>query len=129
MVERVLKIKETKEGTLLPVLVVPKGKEFAIIGFDEWNHSLKIRPQEKPEKGRTIPGNPDLCLASMGNYICKNFVFRNVEGILLSFTSSNIISRNTVFRNDIGIHLLESSDNKFYRNWVFRNDINILVEP
>ncbi len=52
MVERVLKIKETKQGTLLPILVVPKGKEFAIIGFDEWNGSLKIRLQEKPEKGK-----------------------------------------------------------------------------
>ncbi len=52
MVERVLKIKETKEGILLPVLVVPQGKEFAIIGFDEWNNSLKIRLSKKPEKGK-----------------------------------------------------------------------------
>ena len=52
MVEKVLKIKETRKGTLLPVTVVPKGKEFAIIGFDEWNGSLKIRLQEKPEKGK-----------------------------------------------------------------------------
>ena len=52
MVEKVLKIKETKQGTLLPILVVPQGKEFAIIGFDEWNNSLKIRLQEKPEKGK-----------------------------------------------------------------------------
>ena len=44
MVEKVLKIKETKQGTLLPVLVVPKGKEFAVIGFDEWNGSLKGKP-------------------------------------------------------------------------------------
>ena len=50
MVEKVLKIKETKQGILLPVLVVPKGKEFAVIGFDEWNAALKIRLQEKPEK-------------------------------------------------------------------------------
>ncbi len=52
MIERVLKIKETKQGTLLPILVIPQGKEFAIIGFDEWNNSLKIRLQEKPEKGK-----------------------------------------------------------------------------
>ena len=52
MVERVLKIKETKQGILMPVLVVPQGKEFAIIGFDEWNDSLKIRLSEKPEKGK-----------------------------------------------------------------------------
>ena len=52
MVERVLKIKETKQGILMPVLVVPQGKEFAIIGFDEWSNSLKIRLSEKPEKGK-----------------------------------------------------------------------------
>ncbi len=52
MVEKVLKIKETKQGILLPVMVIPKGKEFAVIGFDEWNSSLKIRLQEKPEKGK-----------------------------------------------------------------------------
>ena len=52
MVEKVLKIEETGQGTLLPVLVVPKGKEFAVIGFDEWNGCLKIRLREKPEKGK-----------------------------------------------------------------------------
>ena len=52
MAEKNLKIKETSQSTLLHVQVVPKGKKFAVIGFDEWNGSLKIRLKEKPEKGK-----------------------------------------------------------------------------
>ena len=52
MVEKVLKMRETRQGILLPVTVVPKGMKFAVIGFDEWNGSLKIRLREKPEKGK-----------------------------------------------------------------------------
>jgi hypothetical protein len=43
---------ETAQGTLLPVQVVPQGKEFAVIGFDEWSGALKIRLRAKAEKGK-----------------------------------------------------------------------------
>ena len=43
---------ETRQGTIVPVQVIPHGKEFAITGLDEWTGSLKIRLQKKPEKGK-----------------------------------------------------------------------------
>lgn len=43
---------ETRQGTLLPVQVVPQGKKFAVIGFDEWLGALKIRLRAKAEKGK-----------------------------------------------------------------------------
>ncbi len=46
------KLVETKQGTLMPVQVVPEGKRFVIIGFDEWTGSLKIRLRAKAEKGK-----------------------------------------------------------------------------
>ncbi len=45
-------LKESTQGTKVQVQVVPKGKQFAVIGFDEWNNSLKIRLTEKPKKGK-----------------------------------------------------------------------------
>ena len=46
------KMVETSQGTKVQVTVIPQGKQFALIGFDEWTGSLKIRLQEKPEKGK-----------------------------------------------------------------------------
>ena len=43
---------ETRQGVLLPVQVVPQGKKFAVIGFDEWLGALKIRLLAKAEKGK-----------------------------------------------------------------------------
>ncbi|MFA4855722.1 MAG: DUF167 family protein [archaeon] len=43
---------ETRQGVLLPVQVVPQGKQFAVIGFDEWLGALKIRLRAKAEKGK-----------------------------------------------------------------------------
>ena len=53
MVEKIEKeLVETKQGILVPVLVIPKGKEFAVVGFDEWGKTLKIRVKEAPKKGK-----------------------------------------------------------------------------
>jgi hypothetical protein len=45
-------LRETLQGTLVQVQVVPKGKEFALIGFDEWTGSLKVRLSKPKEKGK-----------------------------------------------------------------------------
>lgn len=54
MIEKKLKeqMVETEQGTKVQVQVIPQGKQFALIGFDEWTGSLKIRLQEKPKKGK-----------------------------------------------------------------------------
>jgi len=45
-------LKESLQGCLMPVQVISEGKEFALIGFDEWNQALKIRVSKKREKGK-----------------------------------------------------------------------------
>ena len=52
MVEKKLKMVGTEQCTKVQVQVIPQGKEFALIGFDEWTGNLKIRLHEKPEKGK-----------------------------------------------------------------------------
>ncbi len=48
--------------------VMTVNEEGRVIGFDE-----------KPEKPNPIPGNPDLCLASMGNYVFNtDFLYEQV---------------------------------------------------
>ena len=55
------------------VAVVPvpveQASAFGIVVVDEKMRVLDF--QEKPEKPATLPGNPDLALASMGNYIFR----------------------------------------------------------
>ncbi len=51
---------------------IEQGSEFGIIEVDE-NWRI-VDFQEKPEKPRCIPGQPDKCLVSMGNYIFKTQV-------------------------------------------------------
>ena len=59
------------KNTPLTIAAIPVKKEeslqFGIIEVDENNKIIGF--QEKPEKGKTIPGNSEYCLASMGNYI------------------------------------------------------------
>ncbi len=43
---------KTKHGTIVPVQVIPGSKEFAVPGIDEWDGSLKVRLQKKPERGK-----------------------------------------------------------------------------
>ena len=43
---------ETRQGTLVPVQAITEGKEFAVVGFDEWSKALKVRLSEKAQKGK-----------------------------------------------------------------------------
>ena len=60
-----------KNEALATVSAIPvpisEASEFGIIEVDE-NWKI-IGFQEKPEDPKPIPGNPEYCLASMGNYI------------------------------------------------------------
>jgi glucose-1-phosphate adenylyltransferase len=51
---------------------IEEGSQFGILQVDE-NHRI-IGFEEKPENPKPIPGQPDKCLASMGNYIFKTDV-------------------------------------------------------
>ena len=46
---------------------IEEGTEFGIIQVDRDGRIIGF--EEKPEKPKCIPGQPDMCLASMGNYI------------------------------------------------------------
>lgn len=60
-----------EKGAVLTIAAIPIKREmsnqFGIIEIDdEWRI---VGFEEKPTEGKTIPGRPDMCLASMGNYI------------------------------------------------------------
>jgi len=46
------KLVEAKQGVLLPVLVSAEGKQFALVGFDEWANAFKVKVKSKAEKGK-----------------------------------------------------------------------------
>lgn len=66
-------IEENADVTVAAIPVpIEQGSQFGIIEVDE-NWRI-VDFQEKPEKPRAIPGQPDKCLVSMGNYIFKTQV-------------------------------------------------------
>lgn len=48
---------------------IEEGFQFGIIEIDDENRIIGF--DEKPENPKPMPGNPDYCLASMGNYVFK----------------------------------------------------------
>ena len=73
-VRQVLQFHETNDAALtvcgIPVLASEAAGRFGVIEVDE-NYRM-IGFEEKPEKPKTIPGQPDMALVSMGNYIFKS---------------------------------------------------------
>jgi len=60
----------------LPVSI-EEGKEFGVMGIDSDQRVIDF--QEKPEQPKSIPGDPDRCLASMGIYAFKSdFLFEEL---------------------------------------------------
>lgn len=69
-VSQMLDYHKVKDADLtISAIQVPieEASEFGIMEIDE-NWQL-VSFEEKPKKPKTIPGNPKMCLASMGNYI------------------------------------------------------------
>ncbi len=63
--------RETNAHLSVAAIPVPieEGFQFGILEIDE-DHRI-VSFQEKPENPQPMPGNPDYCLASMGNYIFR----------------------------------------------------------
>ncbi len=60
----------------LPVSI-EEGREFGVMGIDEDQRVIDF--QEKPKQPKSIPGDPDRCLASMGIYAFKSdFLFEEL---------------------------------------------------
>jgi glucose-1-phosphate adenylyltransferase len=56
---------------------IEEAKQFGIMQVDENNRIIGF--QEKPDNPRTVPGNPDVCLASMGIYVfTARFLFEQL---------------------------------------------------
>lgn len=66
--------KENNADLTISAIQVPieEASEFGIIEVDE-NWRL-VGFEEKPEKPKTVPNNPKMCLASMGNYVFDKHV-------------------------------------------------------
>jgi glucose-1-phosphate adenylyltransferase len=68
-------------GAVATVAAIPKpleeARQFGIIEVDESGRMIGF--EEKPDRPKTIPGNPKMCLISMGNYIFnKKFLVREL---------------------------------------------------
>ena len=87
-VSQMLKYHKDKNSDLtISAIPVPKeeASEFGIMEInDNWE---LVGFEEKPKEPKTIPGNPDMCLASMGNYIFEKNVL--VESLYKDATKEN----------------------------------------
>ncbi|MCM8537615.1 MAG: glucose-1-phosphate adenylyltransferase [Lentisphaeraceae bacterium] len=95
----------TEKESLATIAAIPvpisEGNRFGIIQVDE---NWRITGfQEKPEDPTPMPGNPDYCLASMGNYI---FNSKWITGVLNEDAKDPDSSHD--FGNDILPHAVET---------------------
>ena len=69
--------RDNKADLTIAAIPVPieEGFQFGILEIDEDNRIIGF--EEKPEHPKPIPGNPDYCLASMGNYVFPTDVLIN----------------------------------------------------
>jgi glucose-1-phosphate adenylyltransferase len=86
-------------GAAATISAIPKpiseaANQFGVIEVDdEWR---MVGFEEKPEHPKTIPGNPELALVSMGNYIFnKKFLVREL------YTDSSLTSSSHDFGKDV----------------------------
>lgn len=95
---------------------IEEGYQFGIIEIDD---DLRIRGfEEKPENPRPIPGNPDFCLASMGNYVFRTDTL--VEEVVRD-------SRDETSDHDFGKNIIAHMvDNPNYRSYVYDYSKNII---
>lgn len=112
--------REKKADVTIAAIPFPKSesRSYGVIQVDE---SWRVEGfQEKPEAPATIPGKPDLILASMGNYLFK-------REILLEVLESDAKSTST---HDFGRDILPSTfhDLKIYA-YDFRRNKLPGVEP
>jgi glucose-1-phosphate adenylyltransferase len=90
--------RETGAGITIAAIRVPKAEasEFGVIELAEDGVTIKAF-HEKPKNPPTMPGNPDWCLVSMGNYIFKRDV---MEEALLA-DAADVTSKHDIGGNII----------------------------
>ncbi len=109
-----------KKGADLSISAIPipieEAHEFGIIEVDEnWQLTNFV---EKPNyRPKSIPNNPDMCLASMGNYIFnKNILLNALEEDVRLEDSSHDFGKNIIpmlLAQDKKIFVYNFADNKF----------------
>ena len=89
---------ETGAGITIAAIRVPKAEasEFGVIELAEDGITIKAF-HEKPANPPSMPGHPDLCLVSMGNYIFKRDVME--EALILD-------SEDLESRHDLGGNII-----------------------
>jgi glucose-1-phosphate adenylyltransferase len=77
------------------VPVKEAAKAFGVIEVDE-NYRI-IGFQEKPEHPKPLPGDPNMCLASMGNYLFKTeFLFEQLRADSKNLQSDHDFGKNII---------------------------------
>ncbi|MDD5253960.1 MAG: sugar phosphate nucleotidyltransferase [Candidatus Nanoarchaeia archaeon] len=105
----------------IPVSVELAAKNYGVLVVDE-NYRL-IGFEEKPENPTPIPGNPNICLASMGNYVFNPETLYNIlsEDGEKEFTRDrNLIAKNRkkYSSHDFGFDIIP---------WMLENNYEIFV--
>ncbi|MGM0444456.1 MAG: glucose-1-phosphate adenylyltransferase, partial [Fibrobacterota bacterium] len=87
------------KGAVATIAAIPKPVEKAsAFGVIEVNEEGKmIGFQEKPDQPREIPGNPGMCLCSMGNYIfSSDFIYSRLVDDAKNETSSHDFGKDII---------------------------------
>ncbi|MBI4179913.1 glucose-1-phosphate adenylyltransferase [bacterium] len=112
----------------LTIAAIPVQKElsnqFGIIEVDEdWKIQRFV---EKPPEGQTIPGRPDMCLASMGNYVFNTDVLleeidadarENTEHDFGKNILNKMLSHRSVYAYDFASNLVPGATEKEVGYW------------
>lgn len=88
-----------KNGAVATVAAIPKplseATEFGVIQIDE--NGRMIGFEEKPDNPKPMPGNPDMALCSMGNYIFSTkFLVEKLEEDAVDESSSHDFGKNII---------------------------------
>jgi glucose-1-phosphate adenylyltransferase len=105
--------KKTRAGLTISAIPIPieEASEFGIMEVDE-NWKLTNFVEKPTTKPKCLPGNPKMCLASMGNYIF------NKDTLLDSTTKdAEIPNSNHDFGKNIIPTLLENGENIYVYNF------------
>lgn len=110
--------KQTRAGLTISAIPVPieEASEFGIMEVDEnWRLTNFVEKPTTPPK--SIPGNPKMCLASMGNYIFdKEILINSITKDAETAGSSHDFGKNiipTLLENGENIYVYNFNDNYF----------------
>jgi glucose-1-phosphate adenylyltransferase len=89
-------VEKNADATLATIEVpVSEGRRFGIVGINEQDQVIGF--EEKPERPTSVPGSPDVALASMGIYIFKSDVLvRALEEDAANAESQHDFGKNII---------------------------------